>query len=393
MRAILLVAGAVAVVAAGGVGLLLWLSQPDEPTAFYAPPDDIPAEPGTLIRQEPYTRAVPEGAEAWLILYSSTSPDGEPVAVSGVVVAPADPPAGPRPVIAWAHGTTGVATGCAPSLSDDPLFELPALKRAPGRGWMVVATDYPGLGTPGQHPYVDGVSEGRSVLDAVRAASQIEDGPQLSSQVAVWGMSQSGHAALFASQLAPAYAPELDIVGVAPGEPATDLATLLGRASGQGGKVLTAEAVYAWSRVYPELSFDEAIVDRAELLAREVARRCLVGPSRFLTVLGTTLLPERLLAIDLVADPRWAARFAQNTPSDPIAAPLFVTQGGVDQIVLPDVTLDHVRGRCARGERVELRVYPEEGHISLPRRAGPDILEWTAARFADEPVPAGCVGI
>ena len=150
---------------------------------------------------------MPDGAEGWLILYSSTSPDGEPVAVSGVVVAPADPPAGPRPVIAWAHGTTGVATGCAPSLSDDPLFELPALRRAPGRGWVVVATDYPGLGTPGQHPYVVGVSEGRAVLDAVRAAGQIDDGPELSSQVAVWGMSQGGHAALFAAQLAPAYAP------------------------------------------------------------------------------------------------------------------------------------------------------------------------------------------
>ncbi len=270
---------------------------------------------------------------------------------------------------------------------------MPVLKQAPGRGWVVVATDYPGLGTPGQHPYVDGVSEGRAVLDAVRAASQIEDGPELSSQVAIWGMSQGGHAALFAAQLAPSYAPELEIVGVAPGEPATDLATLLGRASGDGGKVLTAFAVSAWSRVYPELSFDEAIADRAERLARLVGGRCLIGPSRFVTALGTTLLPERLLAFDVTADPRWAARFAQNTPSDPIAAPLLVTQGGVDQIVSPDVTRDHVRSRCARGERVELRVYPEEGHISLPGRAGTDILEWTAARFAGEPVPAGCRGI
>ena len=176
--------------------------------------------------------------------------------MSGVVVAPADPPPGPRPVIAWSHGTTGVATGCAPSMTEDSLFEMPVLKQAPGRGWVVVATDYPGLGTPGQHPYLDGVSEGRAVLDAVRAASQIEDGPELSSQLAVWGMSQGGHAALFSAQIAPTYAPELEIVGVAPGEPATDLATLLGRASGEGGKVLTAFAVSAWSRVYPELSFE-----------------------------------------------------------------------------------------------------------------------------------------
>ncbi len=393
MKSILIALASVVALAAVALGPLLWLAQPAEPGSFYTPPDDIPAEPGTLIRQEPYTRGVPEGAEAWLILYSSTSPGGAPVAVSGVVMAPADPPPGPRPVIAWSHGTRGVVTGCAPTLGPDPFLELPALREAPSRGWVVAATDYPGLGGPGAHPYLDGTSEGRAVLDSVRAASRIEGGPELSSQVAVWGISQGGHSALFAGEIAPAYAPELDVEGVAVAAPATDLAALLAGASGQAGKVLTAEAVYAWSRIYPELSFDEAVVNRAERVARLVARSCLDGPSRFVTAAGAALLPQRLLAFDVTQDPRWAARIRQNTPSGPIAAPLFIGQGDADTIVLPEVTLADVRRRCAAGERVELVRYPGATHFTVPAPAGPDLLDWTAARFAGEPVPEGCGGI
>ena len=95
----------------------------------------------------------------------------------------------------------------------------------------------------------------------------------------------------------------------------------------------------------------------------------------------------------MTADPRWAARIAQNTPTGAIQAPLLITQGADDRIVLPVVTLDHARGRCARGERVDLRVYPGETHLTLAARAGPDILDWTAARFAGEPVLDGCRGL
>ena len=393
MRTALIVVGALVALAAVAVGAVLWVTRSPEPSAFYDPPAELPAEPGTLIRSEPYAAGVPDGAEGWRILYTSTGRDGAPVAVSGVVIGPADPPPGARPVLAYAHGTTGVARGCAPSLTDDPLFEMPALRSAPARGWVVVATDYPGLGTPGPHPYLDGVSEGRAVLDAVRAAGRIDGGPELSSRVVITGVSQGGHATLFAAQLAPAYAPELEVMGAAPAEPATDLATLLGRASGEGGKVLTAEAVYAWSRLYPELSFDEAVRPRARRLARAVARRCLVGPERFVTALGAAVLPQWLLAIDVTRDPRWAARLAQNTPRGPIAAPLLVTQGGRDAIVLPDVSRAEVRARCRRGERVEYREDPEANHLTLPARAGDEIVAWAAARFAGRPVPAACVGL
>ena len=91
------------------------LSEPDDPSAFYTPPSELPAgAPGTIIRSQSLG-SLANGSEAWRVLYTSTAPDGSPIAVSGVVAAPAGaaPEAG-WPVVAWAHGTTGVVPRCAP---------------------------------------------------------------------------------------------------------------------------------------------------------------------------------------------------------------------------------------------------------------------------------------
>lgn len=77
------------------------------PGAFYTPPAAVASRPGLLLRSEPFTRDVPADARAWLILYTTTRDTGVPAVASAIVVAPAHPPAGPRPVIAWTHGTTG----------------------------------------------------------------------------------------------------------------------------------------------------------------------------------------------------------------------------------------------------------------------------------------------
>ena len=108
----------------------------------------------------------PEGARAYRILYWSTGLDGKPVEVSGVVIAPrGPPPPGGRPVVAWAHPTTGVVSRCAPSLARVVFASIQGLRDMLDRGYVVAATDYPGLGTPEVHPYLVGTSEARSVLE------------------------------------------------------------------------------------------------------------------------------------------------------------------------------------------------------------------------------------
>ena len=188
-------------------------------------PGELAGPPGSIIRAEVMDIGTP-GASTFRILYRSVAPDGRPIAVSGVVIRPAgrNPPEG-RPVVAWAHPTTGVARKCAPSLIPNVLTDIPGLLDILHRGWVIAATDYPGLGTAGIHPYLVGVSEAHAVLDSVRAARAIAE-VGAGDRFVVWGHSQGGHAALWTGELARDYAPELKLLGVAAAAPATELGAL-----------------------------------------------------------------------------------------------------------------------------------------------------------------------
>ena len=108
----------------------------------------------------------------------------------------------------------------------DLLFQqMLGLREMIERGYIVAATDYPGLGTTGPHPYLVGVSEARAVIDFVRAARSIENN-DAGNRFTVGGYSQGGQAAVFTGMIAKTYAPELDLLGVAAAAPATNLITL-----------------------------------------------------------------------------------------------------------------------------------------------------------------------
>lgn len=225
------IGAAIALVAALALaGLSLRLHQ-GAPTidAFYAAPDALPDQPGVLLRTAPMTRAIPANAQAWRILYTTTRADDVPALASALVVTAKELPAGPRPVIAWAHGTTGVDATCAPSLLKDPFTAgaMPALDQVIANGWVLVATDYTGLGTTAPHAYLVGEQAGRAVLDAIRAARQLPV-LTLAEQTVVWGHSQGGGAALWTGVLASSYAPETNVIGVAALAPASDLPSLVG---------------------------------------------------------------------------------------------------------------------------------------------------------------------
>src|SRR5277367_2791256 len=175
-------------------------------TPFYqASAEEIAGPPGTLIRSEPMLFA-PAGALAWRVLYRSTGLHGEPIAVSGVIVIPpGPPPPGGRPIVAWAHPTSGVVPHCAPSLAIFVFQSMMGLRQLIEQGAIVAATDYPGLGTVGPHPYLVGASEARAVIDSVRAARNIT-GVDGGSDFAVWGHSQGGQAALYTGLIASSYA-------------------------------------------------------------------------------------------------------------------------------------------------------------------------------------------
>ena len=190
-------------------------------------------KPGTIVSAEPMALAANLDAVATgkRITYTSTDPSGNTIVVSGAVLTP-------RPqireshrenatgVVAWAHGTMGLADDCAPSRTDH--LDLPGFDDYSAtvagylnEGWTVTATDYPGLGTPGLHPYIVGNSEGRSVIDSVRAARRLDS--TLSDKWVVSGHSQGGQAAVFANELAATYGKGLHLRGTIAMAPASNL--------------------------------------------------------------------------------------------------------------------------------------------------------------------------
>ncbi len=304
-----------------------------------------------------------------------------------------EPPAGGWPVVAWAHGTTGVARRCAPTVADGQagLARVPELDRLVDAGNVVVATDYPGLGTPGMHPYLVGGSEGRAVLDSVRAAHEVL-GADASDVTAVFGHSQGGHATLFAAQLAPTYAPELDLVGAAPMAPPTALGTLVERDIHEPpGIVLTSLAITSWSTLYPGAKESEIVHESARGFVRHLGRSCLAAADDGLADVPSVLaLKARFLSHDPADAPGWGELLAENSPTDPIEAPVLLTQGTTDVLVRPEVTAAYVERQCAAGTAVDFRRYADTGHVALRTVAAPDVVDWLLDRVGGDPAPTGC---
>jgi acetyl esterase/lipase len=345
---------------------------------------------GQLLRSEAISEA-PDAATAYRILYRSEGLHGEPIAVSGVVIVPAQPAnQTATPIIAWAHPTTGVVPACAPSLARVFFESIPGLHEMLQQGYVIAATDYPGLGTPGPHPYLVGVSEGRAVLDSVRAARSMTGA---GAAFAVWGHSQGGHAALYTGMLAADYAPELTLVGVAAAAPPTELAALMTDDRGTpGGTNVTAMTLWSWSQIYGAPLAN--LVTRQGMSAMaSLANECI---ERFFDVITrrgpSKALARSFLKVNNVSDLEpWRSLLRANTPGPlPANVPLFLAQGTDDTLVLPVVTQAYMRELCKAGNVVQWHPVDGVGHLFVARDSASAAVAWIGARFAGTPAPNDC---
>lgn len=335
-----------------------------------------------LLRSEPFDRQIPSGSRGWRILYSTTRADGSVGLASGLVVLPetvtaTSPGVNLRgdapsviPVLAWAHGTTGYAQQCAPSLLPEPFTAgaMPVLEEVLERGWAVVATDYAGLGTDGPQPYLIGAGEAHSVLDAVRAARQLPQQPQtptLSEQTVLWGHSQGGHAALWTGLLQGGYAPDVPLLGVAAMAPAADAIAITERLPQiTGGSVFAAFVAQAYSQTYPDIELNDYVQPTGRTLVREMATRCLSEPGVLVSVL-TALSVSReqsIFATDPTTGPM-GQRLRENVPMGAFPMPLVIAQGEADSLIGLEQQDEYVQRLCQEGAELDYRTYPGLDHM------------------------------
>lgn len=362
-------------------------------TSFYdAPRSLLAGGPGTLVREQPIDGA-PLGATAYRVLYRSIGLKGEPIFVSGVIIVPqGDPPPGGRPIVAWAHPTSGVTPRCAPSLAVFLFQQIQGLRSFIQRGYVVAATDYPGLGTPETHPYLVGDSEARAVIDSVRVAGGMP-GAGGGKRFTVWGHSQGGQAALFTGLIAKSYAPELTLLGVAAAAPATDLVSLMDDdINSVGGKNITAMTLWSWHRVYGA-PIDNIVDPRAMPVMDRLAHECIEGPFDLVVRQRTEKpLEKYFLTVEGPANVEpWHSLLEENTPGAlPPEIPVFLAQGTTDQIIRPDVTRDYMGKLCKAGSKVRMLIMPNIGHGRAAQASTMQAVNWITDRFAGEAPPDDC---
>ena len=354
-------------------------------TKFYDTPHPLPAgKAGELIRSEEFDQyELPFSVNAVRILYHSRSAAGEDVAASGIVLIPGagKPPARGWPVIAWAHGATGVARSCAPSLMRNvghgPFFSMYV-----NLGYAVVATDYTGLGTDFRNAFLDGPSNATDVITSISAARAAV--PELGARWIVMGEAEGSLAAVAVAEMEneirdPSYLGSIAISGVPSAEEIYEHFTL-----GSSSLMLTSLA-YGIKTVYPQFQETDLLTEKGLALYHHIEQMCSQART----------LPE--LPPAEVTKPSWDKNvfvrqyFVRNNLGQTRAyGPILVISGDADRAIPPTMTAQAIARMCKQGDRIQWERYHDLDPERVIGDSVRDQIGWIEARFASRAPTTNC---
>ncbi|MDX1891922.1 lipase family protein [Mycolicibacterium sp. 050158] len=349
--------------------------QPGPPRGPALAADFSHTGPGALVSAEGLVDLDPQLRDktslAARIVYESTSGinDSHSLVTGTVFVPKGAPPPGGWRIVAFAHPATGIQSPCAPSGSPTLLGSAPDVAALLDAGFLVTATDYQGLGLRdtdhstadpsigpynGYHPFLDSMTEGYDVIDAVRAARTLV--PAASKSFAAYGIGQGGQAAWAADELAADYRGGLDLVGVAAVRPTAALGGLADAAANgtlnRDQQTTLQQFLAALSREYDDFHVDAyrhgvvkdqwdvlsacwgpALEDRANVVNR-------IGPD--------DLRPDGDDATEVLRG------YLQKTslPQAPAASPMLIVPEAPDGVIPPEQAAAAVDRACAMGDAI-----------------------------------------
>jgi dipeptidyl aminopeptidase/acylaminoacyl peptidase len=353
--------------------------------AFYAVPEPLPAKAGTLIKSEKVAVDGLHGA-AYRVMYVSESVDGKPVAVTGTIMVPNKAaPADGYPTVTWAHGTDGMADVCAPSL--EPGNSAPLANELLDKGWLVTATDYQGEGTPGLHPYIAGTNSAQNTIDIVRAARDFP-AAHASDQYVVWGHSQGGHTAMFASKVGAEYARELKLRGVVAGAPPSQFALIYNYLLTSPYRYYLLMAAGGLNAAYgnERAPLDEVLKPAGMKLLPDLDKVCAGALSDKIGALDVSKFSKG----DPFKVPKWEKILRENDPqyfTKASTAPLLIIQGGSDEQIPPVSTQLLAQHLCGIHQVLQRWIYPGQTHSGVIAPSSADMIRWISDRFAGGPNP------
>ncbi|MGW4525535.1 lipase family protein [Amycolatopsis sp. NPDC004378] len=360
--------------------------------SFYTPPSPLPAgKPGDVLRWRP---SVPllnvANADAWQVMYLSTTALGRPDAVTGTVLVPKGADPAKAPIVGYAVGTQGPAFKCTASkaMERGTLYDQPAINDSLSSGYAVAVTDYEGYSPATVPTYITGQSEGPAVIDSVRAAQNLPSARlSKSAKVIFQGYSQGGGASMWAGEKQPTYAPELNTVGVVAGGVPADLTEVAKGLDGYIGFGFLAFAAVGLDAAYPDLNLDSYLNDTGRRQLGDAEKNACVA--ELLLNYSFKKISDYTTS-DPLNTPQWQARLAQNKlGANPPRVPVFQYHASTDEIVnTPQAETLH-RTYCAAGVREQWQTYVSD-HATGILAGNADAHQWIVKRFAGDPAPANC---
>ncbi|MFO1081116.1 MAG: lipase family protein [Reyranellaceae bacterium] len=363
---------------------------------FYRWSDALPDKPGAVLRQEPQPAQAEINAAgtATRLLYTSTDARWRSgiVPVSGTLYLPTGtPPAGGWPLVAWAHGTLGVSDRCAPSWAGHKPRDAAYINRWLQNGFAVVATDYQGLGGPGPHPYLIWEAEGRSVLDAARAAL-VAGGGRIANKLFVTGQSQGSGAAIGATRLAESYAPDVKLkatlaTGVVPSFPEGPYKP--------APLAITTPVFTILMMVGGGLPDDGPTADT---LVGEPGKPVLAAARDGCTAeMAAAARAGQVSVANAFSRPPEAIASSLTKVTDMsmvrLPVPVMLGTGLADKLVVPTYQFGAVAALCAAGSPILWRTYPGVTHNGGVHASFNDALAFFRAVDSGQPPPANCASI
>jgi hypothetical protein len=360
--------------------------------------------PGTLVKHERIATSI-KGAQAWRVLYVSKDMHGVSHLSSGLVIAPLGAGTN-RPIVTWCHGTTGLGDAGCPSAQPDPACELityftpqsraqidygiPGLQSLIDEGWIVCATDYQGLGTPGMHHYQVNRTNALDAVYIVHAARTLDIGA--GTRLGGMGWSQGGGAVASIAELDPEDYRDLRLVGVvamSPGVSKIAIETAAGPAAALGDAKISPDAhlVMTFAGIHAANPTNLPLADMFTPLGVDLIESAWNNqPIHHLNDTIGRLF--RLKGPVLHPNPQkfeaWKAAIIAGSAATrkPIAPILVCIDGFAGGIAVPVVWqngyIDAVR---SLGGTIEAREYPNDDHFSLPQACVGEGIAWLKQRM------------
>jgi dienelactone hydrolase len=356
---------------------------------FPEKPEEWPA-PGTLLRSRAVSIAAfgsPLPFQAWQLAYVSRDAHGRPAANVTTVILPLnEPTSGPRPLVSYQTAEDSLSMRCAPSyrMREGTEKEEVALPLLLAQGWAVVVPDYEGL----ESQYTAGVQAGQAVIDSIRAALHFAPAglDPVTTPVGLWGYSGGGLATAWATELAPSYAPELALTGVAEGGVPPDITKVAKNLDGGAFSAIELAGTVGMSRAYPELK--ALFNDAGRTMATSIGEQCIeeyTSQFSFETMDTYTTVAN---AIDLpwVQQIMERNRLGQRKP----AGPIFIYHAINDELIPIAEVNALVATYCSKGVTVAFDREVVAEHISLAFSGAPAAVSYLASRFAGIQAPSTC---